>query len=240
MALLQRVLMVEYKNQRGTSFSIDLDGREYWITARHILTGAKGKPYGTFIDKTVDLRFLDPGGDGQQWKPLRFSVMQPSADVDVVVLVPPSPLLGDVLPSPPATSSGIVIGGECEFLGFPYGGGWRAGFDKDPGSYWLPFIKRCGISGHDLSSDVWVLDGINNPGFSGGPVIIGSGANLKIAAVVSGYHTEPAEVIRGDPAVAKDPPDTVNMNSGFIIAYDISCAVDLIKKNPIGPQRPSK
>jgi hypothetical protein len=30
------------------------------------------------------------------------------------------------------------------------------------------------------------------------------------------------------------------VNSGFIIAYDISHAVDLIKKNPTGPQRRAK
>jgi hypothetical protein len=87
---------------------------------------------------------------------------------------------------------------------------------------------------------MWILDGINNPGFSGGPVTLGTGTNLRIVAVVSGYHTEPTDVIRGDPRAAKGAKDTVNVNSGFIIAYDISCAVDLIEKNPIGPQRPAK
>jgi hypothetical protein len=238
MELLQRVFMIDYRNQRGTSFSMDIDGREYWITARHILTGAKSKPYGTFADKMVDVKLLNPGGNGEQWNPQRFAVLQPSADVDVVVLVPPSPILTDVLPSPPAMSEGLVFGGECEFLGFAYGGGWRAKFDK--GSYWLPFIKRCGVSGMDADSQMWILDGINNPGFSGGPVIMGTGKVLKIVAVISGYHTEPTDVIRGDPRAAQGAKDTVNVNSGFIIAYDISWAVNLITKNPIGPQRPAK
>ena len=39
---------------------------------------------------------------------------------------------------------------------------------------------------------------------------------------------------------ATDAKDMVNMNSGFIIAYDISHAVDLIKKNPSGPARGKK
>lgn len=238
MELLQRVLKIDYKNQRGTSFSIDVDGREYWITARHILTGAKSKPYGTFADKVVDMRLLNPGGNGDQWRLQRFAVLQPSADVDIVVLVPSSPILADVLPSPPATSVGLALGGTCEFLGFAYGGGWRAKFDM--GTFWLPFVKQCGVSGQDISSQMWILDGINNPGFSGGPVILGAGTNLRIVAVISGYHTEPTDVIRGDPRAAKGAKDTVNVNSGFIIAYDISCAVDLIKKNPIGPQRPGK
>jgi hypothetical protein len=121
--LLQRVFMIDYENQRGTSFSMDIDDREYWITARHILTGARSKPYGTFADKMVDVKLLNPGGNGEQWMSQRFAVLQPSADVDVVVLVPSSPILADVLPSPSATSVGLALGENCEFLGFAYGGG---------------------------------------------------------------------------------------------------------------------
>ncbi len=240
--VLQRVFMIDYKSQRGTSFSIDVDGREYWITARHILTGAKSKPYGTFADNTVEVKLLsqllNPGGNGERWIPERFTVLQPSADVDVVVLVPASPILTDGHLSPPATSDGLILGGNCEFLGFAYGGGWRA--KVDTGSYWLPFIKHCSVSGMDADSQMWILDGINNPGFSGAPVTLGTGNDLKIVAVISGYRTEPTEVIRGDPRAAESAKDTVNVNSGFIIAYDISHAVDLIKKNPIGPLRPAK
>lgn len=86
--MLQRVMMIEYKNERGTAFSIDIDGREYWITARHILTGAKSKPFGNYPDKTIDVKLLNPGGDGEQWLPEKFTVRQPAEDVDVAVLVP--------------------------------------------------------------------------------------------------------------------------------------------------------
>jgi hypothetical protein len=239
--MLQRVFMIEYKNERGTAFSIDIDGREYWVTARHILTGAKSKPFGNYPDKTVDVKFLNPGGDGEQWLPEKFTVLQPAADVDVAVLIPAAPILVDVSPSPPASSQGLTFGGACEFLGFAYGGGWRAKWDTGA-SFWLPYIKRCGVSGMDSDSHMWILDGINNAGFSGGPVILGTGNDLKIVAVISGYHPEPTDVIRGDAkgdavAAAKDK---VNLNSGFILAYDISHAVDLIKKNPRGPVRPAK
>jgi hypothetical protein len=237
--MLQRVMMIEYKNERGTAFSIDVDCKEYWVTARHILTGAKSKPYGNFPDKTVDVKLLNPGGDGLQWLPEKFTVLQPPTDVDVVVLVGDGAILTDVHPSPPATSQGLTFGGNCEFLGFAYGGGWRAKFDTG-GSFWLPFIKRCGVSGMDSDTHMWILDGINNPGFSGGPVILGTGNDLKIVAVISGYQLEPTEVIRGDPKASAGPKDTVNVNTGFIIAYDISHAVDLIKKNPNGPVRAEK
>ena len=91
----------------------------------------------------------------------------------------------------------------------------------------------------DSESRMWILDGINNPGFSGGPVILGTGDNLQFVAVISGYYLEPTEVIRGNPApiAPNAPKDTVNVNSGFILAYDIVHAVDIIKKHPTGPQR---
>lgn len=236
--MLQRVMMIEHNSERGTVFSIDVDGREYWVTARHILTGAKRKPYGVFPDKTAGVKLLNPGGDGEQWSPQKFTVLQPTADVDIVVLVPAAPILGDVHPSPPATSDGMMFGGNCEFLGFAFGGGWR--IEMGAGSFWMPYIKRCTVSGMDRNSRLWVLDGINNPGFSGGPVILGTGKDLKIVAVISGFHQEPTEVIRGDAKAGDVPKDIVNLNSGFILAYDIFHAVDLIKKNPTGPQRPAK
>ena len=61
-------------------------------------------------------------------------------------------------------------------------------------------------------------------------------------AVISGYYLEPTEVIRGGATKIAPgaPKDTVNVNSGFILAYDISHAVDAIKTNPIGPERVKK
>jgi hypothetical protein len=237
--ILQRVMMIEYNKERGTVFSMDIEGREYWVTARHILTGAKSKPFGRYPDKTVDVKLLNPGGDGEQWLSEKFKVLQPVEDVDVAVLVPIANILTDVQPSPPAKSEGMLFGGNCEFLGYAYGGGWRAKWDTGK-SYWMPYIKRCGVSGMDTDTHLWILDGINNAGFSGGPVIHGTGADLKIAAVISGYVQEPTDVIRGAADAPAAPKDRVNLNSGFILAYDISYAVDLIKANPTGPQREAK
>jgi hypothetical protein len=100
----------------------------------------------------------------------------------------------------------------------------------------MPFVKNCTVSALMREPQrVLILDGINNVGFSGGPVIFGTGAQLKIAGVVSGYRAEPTEVIPSDPAVK--PNATVNVNSGFFTAYDIFYAMDAIHKNPVGPIR---
>ena len=49
--LLTRVLMVESGFGRGTIFSLDVDQREYWITAKHMFTGVKTGPAGVFTTK---------------------------------------------------------------------------------------------------------------------------------------------------------------------------------------------
>jgi hypothetical protein len=237
--IIERVLMVESPHDRGTIFSLDVDQREYWITAKHILTGAKHPPYGSIASKSILLRILDPGVDREQWLPENFSVIDPGNDIDIVVLAPPEPLLKNPLPTVTAESTGAMLGGDCEFLGFPFGAAWRATFASGEKS-WMPFVKHCTISASSYplfgaDQRIWVLDGINNGGFSGGPVIFGTGAQLKILGVVSGYQTEPSDVIPSDPAVK--PNATVRVNSGFFIAYDIVYAIDAIHKSPIGPLR---
>jgi hypothetical protein len=149
-------------------------------------------------------------------------------------------------------------------LGFPYGGGWKtqlAGDAAHPGAtswVWFPYIKHCTVSAKVLENGllVWVLDGINNEGFSGGPVLFATGPNQKVCGVISGFHQEPLEVLpappRGEKRTGSIPPsptlpggkpkepkkEIVNANSGFILAFDIEPAIKAIQDNPIGPLRP--
>jgi hypothetical protein len=235
--MYQRVYMIQTATSRGTAFAVDIDDREYWITARHILTGAKKPPYGNVKEKTVTINIHDADGSKDRWVPHTFIVLQPPEDVDIVVLVPQTPLTSNLLASP-QLSSNIMLGESCGFMGFPYGGGWR--MKTDAGTFWAPFTKRCSISGSDLDTRLFILDGINNKGFSGGPVFVGTGEKLKVMAVVSGYHTEPTDVIKGKATPETDPKDTVELNSGFILAYDIGIVLDLVKKSPIGPLKQRK
>lgn len=250
--ILTRTTMIQSQYGRGTAFSIDVDKREYWITAKHILTGAKHPPYGKFNSRTVSLSLLNPlVGDAQrreQWLPVVFSVLDVGKDIDIVVLAAPKPLLAQPLPSVPI-GEGVVLGGDCQFIGFPYGGGWRTTLKTDEKDYWFPFIKHCYVSGfaggYDGEPRLLVLDGINNEGFSGGPVLSHAGAEQRIVAVISGYHTESAEVIAAvanrpntAPAPEKHRKQVANVNSGFILASGMQFAIDAIQENPIGPLRP--
>jgi hypothetical protein len=251
--VLTRITMVESEHGRATIFSLDVDHREYWITAKHVVTGAEHPPYGSITSRSAALRILNPGAVGEQWLSVNFSVLDPGKDIDIVVLASPKLLLDNPLPSLATGSENLPLGGDCEFLGFPYGGGWRANFAGGQ-SFWMPFVKHCTVSAMaTMEPRIWVLDGINNAGFSGGPVIIKTGLEQKIIAVVSSYLTEPTDVIpsaagklapiktsANDKKTAEHTGGKINLNSGFIIAYDIKYIFDAINKSPIGPLRESK
>jgi len=268
---LFHTMMIETNVGRGTTFSIDVDNREYWITAKHVFTGIKTGPAGVFTTKTVQANILSQGGGGdeghdQHWITVKFSVIDPGKDIDIPVLVPDHLLIT----YPPdftlnTGNAGEGIGGDCEFLGFPYGGGWKAQFQLDANRadsmvpVWFPYVKHCTVSGqvHDKNFLIWVLDGINNEGFSGGPVLYGTGQSQKVFAVISGFHQEPLEVLPapspGEKQTNSIPPspklpgkkatkpekEIVEANSGFILAFDIEPAIKVIRDNPIGPLRPA-
>lgn len=95
-------------------FSIDVDNREYWLTAKHILTGRKTGPAGEVMEKNVSLDVLDPVGRSVEWNTVRFAVIDPGKDIDIVVLVPQSPLRNEVPIRSLQTSQGsFLMGGEC-------------------------------------------------------------------------------------------------------------------------------
>ena len=266
---LFRTFMIETNFGRGTTFSIDVDNREYWITAKHMFTGIKTGSAGVFTTKTVQANILSQVGDGDEghdlhWMNETFTVIDPGKDIDILVLVPDHLLIGYARDFTLKTGAkGAGVGGDCEFLGFPYGGGWKVQWTDstvpDTKTWkWLPYVKHCTISARlqEKGLVILVLDGINNQGFSGGPVFFETGPNQSVFAVISGFHQEPLEVLPapfpGGKQTSSIPPspklpgekskepekEIVNANSGFILAFDIQPAMKAIQDNPIGPLRP--
>ena len=126
--------MIKTKTEAGTMFAIGVDNREYWLTAKHILTGRKTGPPGEVKEKTVSLDVLDPIGEAIKWNPVQFAVIDAGKDVDIVVLVPNIKLQDLGLRDLPVSSGSFGIGGECSFLGYPYASAWTAPFSDMPGS----------------------------------------------------------------------------------------------------------
>jgi hypothetical protein len=78
------------------------------------------------------------------------------------------------------------------------------------------------------------LDGMGNPGFSGGPVVGynwqpegGLEGRLQVFAVVQGYHGENLVVDQGG---APGPQLSVRANAGIIVATSIAHATEAIER----------
>jgi hypothetical protein len=243
--------------ESGTMFRVVIDNREYWITARHVVTGVYGETYGKLEGPTVKMRALVPAVAGPVWKEEMFSIIDLGDETDILALytrdaIEDAPDSGDVL-----ASTGVLVGGQCEFLGFPFGLGVLTELEGRPIA--SPFVKHCFVSARLKRPPIWYLDGINNHGFSGGPVVFWDGSQQKIMAVISGYMNEDAPVTvaplrpnapggkasendtpqRAEKGVGAEKSDalvgTAQTNSGLILAFDIGLAVDAIKQNPVGP-----
>jgi hypothetical protein len=250
--VLLRVLQIEAGGESGTAFTLEVDGRQYLVTAKHVV--AKLKPQDTiqvFKDKN--------------WLPIKVKVVLCDDPIDIAILIPPAQLTA-ALPLE-GTSAGMLHGQDAYFLGFPYRGKFFTETTTAISPYPVAFIKRATISAimkEDNDAVAVYLDGHNNPGFSGGPVDRDLNATsfvFRVAAVVSGFQSSYARVVqpkeisraeitpedRASGRVVEDeatrkmfrlhPTDQlVAENTGIVKAYGIKHAVDLIRKNPSGPK----
>ena len=234
--VVQKTFLIMQNGRSGTAFAIENDGREYLVTARHVIRNA-GAPIEILHDK--------------KWKRLPVNgTFRHSDEPDVATIT----LNVQIAPrhATQTTTAGVVMGQDMTFLGFPFG--WnntQFGFNN---GYPIPFVKAAALSAvvKNGANVVVYLDGHNNPGFSGGPIVadrdpkdaLDSGP--KIIGIVSGFPPEktphPSEF---------DPPltslggfpvrdDHVHpTNSGFVKGYSIEHAVELIEANPHGFEFPT-
>jgi hypothetical protein len=244
--MLRRVLMLQVGQIQGTGFSIDVDGRQYLVTAKHVIAALK-----TGTDGTIQIK------RGDSWVTLNVKAFLCEGNIDIAVLVPPR----QITVSEPLemTMDSMFVGQEVFFGGYPYGLHTSGAANA---LYPIAFIKKAVFSAPVVEDGIRIiyLDGFNNPGFSGGPVVYQDMSThlYSVAGVVSGYQTEFGAVYnRVEIKQADANPDDVRfgrvisenghwyrldetqnlvrMNTGIIRATNIAYAVELIRKNPIGP-----
>jgi len=208
----ERVLRIETAAGRGAAFTIDRHDHQWLVTARHLLPDDDPAPECSLANRyrrvSHRLGFLpDPGGQG-----------------DVAVAQLEHPLTPQLTLH--ATSEGLMWSQIVYFLGFPYGMATNLGGPGDE----IAFVKQAIISASRRISDslsLWYLDGYNNPGFSGGPVVASTEKfeTMQVIGVVFGNRstTRPIEVEDREVADA-----VVRENTGIIMATDIRYATNLI------------
>ncbi len=233
--VIQRTFQLRTSCATFTGFTIDVSGRQYLCTAKHCLLSDASSENFQHIEVFHN----------EKWKPLKVRLVGfGSEDTDVCVLTSEQRLS----PSHPLepTTAGIAYGQDVYFLGFPYEMRFVV---KVNNGFPVPFVKQATLSA--LSSPyekqrILYLDGHNNPGFSGGPVVFRKSGDLQsgfcVASVISGYREDKKYIVAGDKrgvmsidiGDGKRKPLEVYLNTGIIISYDIYHAIDAIKKNPIG------
>ena len=214
--VIHRVFRMRYGDRRGTAFTLDVESRQYLVTAKHLVHD---------MPRDTDIGLFG----NSEWHPLTVKLVGHCRDgVDISILSPSSRL------TPPnlhldANSDGAIYGQDVYFLGFPYDYVSRIAF-TDRG-YPLPFVKKATLSLFD--KELFLLDGQNNPGFSGGPVVfqsINEGNRLKVAAVISGYRAVHEPVFLGE----EQTPLAYRYNTGIIVSYSINEALAVVAASPTG------
>ncbi len=215
--ILQRTFRIRSGDSTATCFTVDVDNRQYIITAKHLLKEVIGQ---SIVQIMYD----------KQWTNLPVKLVgHCEADVDISVLAADRP----ISPTHPldTTQAGLVLAQDVYFLGFPYGLASEV-LSSLNNDFPLPFVKKAIVSQFDKG--YIMLDGHNNPGFSGGPVVFHPRLNsndLSVAGVVSGYRFEKEPVYQDQ---EQTQVGYYKYNTGIIVAYDIKHAIDLISQNPIG------
>jgi hypothetical protein len=145
------------------------------------------------------------------------TLFPPSSEVDIAVFETEEKIQPFEIPMS-GTDDGVTMGQQVWFLGYPWGLGsrWSNGGEA-------PFMKRGTMSAIDATNPnavVLYIDGFNDPGFSGGPILYWSFSKraYRILGVVKGYKEDTAKVL-----VNGEHVDTqLLVNSGILLGYSIS------------------
>ena len=229
----------------GSAFALDYQGRQYLITASHVikfsgkLPGEKGK---------IRIRL------NNEWNPLEVTIVgrgdasKPESDIAVLAANIHLPIPNPFSEESFEPSIDIGWGQRAYFCGFPYGQYIKTDVIE---GHPLAMTKGAVLSGMRTESGtlaerkkgLFILDGYNNGGFSGGPAVFQLGedrnVDFQVFGIVSSYQLNKADVTHKDVATGL----TAMENAGLIECPSIMRAVDMIEANPIGFEisaRPTK
>lgn len=213
--VLGRTLRILHGNSAGTAFTMEVNRVQYIVTAKHLFE-ASGYPSSAKIGIFQDKHYVSYDVD------IRYPA---DAEIDIAVLkTTPYAQLTFFYPTT-FSSANITMGQDVYFQGFPYN--YDNLLCNMPGDkYPLPFIKKACLSSYIHSKGIFLLDGHNNPGFSGGPVCFkkADDKTYRITGVIASYRYEELPVYDSN---KKELDLFVRANTGIVNVYDIKFAVEI-------------
>lgn len=204
----QSVFNLKYGNGTGTCLFLDHEKRSYLVSAKHIF---KDKKSGDSIIVQIlqDGKWLDYSGN------IFFHSIE---EIDIAVILSKSQ---ELINSPyTLLECETILGAEGYFFGFPYGI-FSSDLGKINNGFPFPLIKKAISSGvyHEKNYHISILDGHNNPGFSGGPVIFKNrikdkgDVEWRLDSVIAAYIPQNNKLLTPFGEI------DYNENSGLIISY---------------------
>jgi hypothetical protein len=154
-------------------------------------------------------------------------ILPASADVDIALFETEEKIARPFQIAASTQDDSVTLGQQVWFLGYPFG---DTALTSRAENQILPFVKRgtiSAINGSKPDAVVMYIDGFNNPGFSGGPIIYWEFTKhaYRILGVVQGFRSDTAKLL-----VNGQQLDTnVIVNSGILTAYSIKHAINAIE-----------
>ena len=202
--VIRRVYSVEWKltekiSEHGTCFSIREKGEEYLVTAAHIV---HGYPPGSRLEIGCETK------GGMPTESVRPKLIRINEKHDIAVFEAPECVRYPKLPLK-ASLGGMGLGQKVMWMGFPlgYDGGLMLG--ESGGRVGL--IGSGTLASLNVPSSLqgkregFVVEGVINPGYSGGPVVLYPGEQrskgIQVVGVVSATlasHTNWSLILVGD------------------------------------------
>lgn len=228
-----RTFLIGFSNLNGiplgTAFALDIKNKRYLVTASHVIESMDRKEGTIYIFRN------------KRWNPYEVIIVgkgdanNPETDIAVLSSKCPLPV---VLSSPDFSLNPSVVnilwGQRVYFCGFPYGQYIKDATESHP----IPLTKGAILSGMQTTTStekgMFILDGHNNEGFSGGPAVFQLGedrnADFQVFGVVRGYRANEVDISHKG-----KPTELTSMeNTGLMHCPSIMRAVEMIESNPIG------
>ena len=226
--ILTQVFRVRIGQEFGTAFTIDVDSQQYLVTVDHLLP--EGCP-----ECTLEI-WLD-----NAWQSLTGRAIRPkSSDLAAVAIALKKEL--STASTPWSAIDEIELAQQVYFIGFPFG--LRTAETAGAQISEIAFVKTGILSAIDSRNPKAVIlyvDGHNNPGFSGGPVVFypPGASEPRIAGVLIGYRWDALPVVKRedlrDPSAETFKDLYARGNSGIVVAFSIEHLVEAIRESTANP-----
>lgn len=215
--IFQNVLFVKNGDHTGTCFYTGIEKKVYLITARHL-----------FSDSIVsDSKVAIEIWQNNRWDKIEGNLLlHNNREIDIA-LIDINQSDENEMPYD-LTVKGMSLSQECFFLGFPYNYKMDVKPELNNGRP-IPFIKKGIISAWNVDNSGTFkifLDGHNNPGFSGGPVVIANlnSKKFSVIGIISSY------IAQNNVVNTPFGQMSFNENSGIVNVYAIKHVFEILAK----------